>query len=67
MAHLVEGPPSNDKTLPLLRPGDIITHIFHGAPNLEANRRAGKGAAPDLRYCSMANLMWNPDGTPSLL
>ena len=64
MAHLVEGPPSNDKTLPLLRPGDIITHIFHGAPNLEANRRAGKGAALDLRYCSMANLMWNPDGTP---
>lgn len=64
MAHLVEGPPSNDKTLPLLRPGDIITHIFHGAPNLEANRRAGKGAVLDLRYCSMANLMWNPDGTP---
>lgn len=64
MAHLVEGPPANRDTLPLMRPGDIITHIFHGAPNLEANRKASKGAAPDLRYCHLPNLMWNPDGTP---
>ncbi len=65
MAHLVEGPPSNQDTMSLLRPGDIITHIFHGAPNLAANRKASKGAAMDPRYCSLDNIMWNPDGTPT--
>lgn len=65
MAHLVEGPPSNHDTMALLRAGDIITHIFHGAPNLDANRKASKGAAIDTRYCSLGNVMWNPDGTPT--
>ena len=51
MAHLVEGPPSNHDTMALLRAGDIITHIFHGAPNLDANRKASKGATIDTRYC----------------
>ena len=63
MAHLVEGPPSNTKTMALLRGGDIITHIFHGAPNLAANQRAGAG--PNPKYCGLANVMWNPDGTPT--
>lgn len=65
MAHLVEGPPSNQETMALLRPGDIITHIFHGAPNLDANRKASKGGAIDTRHCSLGNVMWNPDGTPT--
>lgn len=65
MAHLVEGPPSNEETMPLMRAGDIITHIFHGAPNLAANRKASRGAALDLSHCSMSNLMWNADGTPT--
>lgn len=65
MAHLVEGPPSNHDTMALLRAGDIITHIFHGAPNLDANRKASKGATIDTRYCSLGNVMWNPDGTPT--
>lgn len=63
MAHLVEGPPSNQETMALLGPGDIITHIFHGAPNLTANRKAG--AHPDPRHCSLGNVMWNADGTPT--
>lgn len=65
MAHLVEGPPANGETMPLLRPGDIITHIFHGAPNLAANRRALKGPAMNQAYCSMGNVLWNEDGTPT--
>lgn len=64
MAHLTEGPPSNEETMPFLEKGDIITHCFHGAPNLEANRRAARGGALDLRFCSQANVMWNDDGTP---
>lgn len=63
MAHLVEGPPSNGETMALMRAGDIITHVFHGAPNLAANQRAGTG--PDPRYCSLSNVMWNEDGTPA--
>lgn len=65
MAHLTEGPPTNEETMAFMGKGDIITHCFHGAPNLEANRRAAKGKPLDLRYCSEANVMWNPDGTPT--
>lgn len=64
MAHLVEGPPSNHETMQLMRKGDIITHCFHGAPNLEANRKASRGAPLRLEYCKLDNIMWNPDGTP---
>lgn len=65
MAHLTEGPPANEETMALLGRGDIITHCFHGAPNLEANRRASRGAQLNLAYCSLANVMWNEDGTPT--
>ena len=65
MVHLVEGPPSNEETMALLRPGDIITHIFHGRPNLEANRKANKGIPLNPAYCSQENIMWRPDGTPA--
>lgn len=65
MAHLTEGPPCNEDTMALMGKGDIITHCFHGAPNLEANRRAAKGKPLDMRYCSVDNVMWNPDGSPT--
>lgn len=65
MAHLVEGPPANAETMPFLRRGDIITHIFHGAPNLAANAKAGKGAAVNPLYCGLGNVMWETDGTPT--
>lgn len=64
MVHLVEGPPANEDTMPLLEKGDIITHCFHGAPNLTANRKASRGAALNTVFCSIPNVMWNPDGTP---
>ncbi len=63
MAHLVEGPPPNGETMALMRAGDIITHAFHGAPNLAANQKAGTG--PNPKYCSLDNVMWNADGTPT--
>lgn len=65
MVHLVEGPPANEDTMPLLEKGDIITHCFHGAPNLAANQKASRGAALNMDYCSIPNVMWNPDGTPA--
>lgn len=65
MVHLVEGPPSNEETMALLRPGDIITHIFHGMPNLEANQKANKGATMNPAYCNLGNVMWQPDGSPT--
>ena len=65
MAHLAEGPPTNEETMAYLGRGDIITHCFHGAPNLEANRRASRGRDVDLRYCHVPNIMWNPDGSPT--
>lgn len=64
MAHLVEGPPSNEETMRLMKKGDIITHCFHGAPNLEANKRASRGVPLQLKYCKLDNIMWNPDGMP---
>lgn len=30
MVHMGENPPDNDENLPLFRPGDILTHCFHG-------------------------------------
>ncbi len=30
MAHLAEGPPMNEDTLPFMKKGDIVTHCFHG-------------------------------------
>lgn len=65
MAHLTEGPPANEDTMPCMEAGDIITHCFHGAPNLAANRRAAKGAALNLAYCSIPNVMWTPQGAPT--
>ena len=65
MAHLVEGPPSNDETMALMKKGDIITHCFHGAPNILANQKASRGAALPMEYCGLANVMWNQDGTPT--
>jgi len=64
MAHLAEGPPSNEEMIPLLRKGDIITHCFHGRPNIAATKRASRGHAIDERYYCLDNLMWNSDGTP---
>lgn len=64
MVHLAEGPPVNEETIRLLRKGDIITHCFHGAPNITANAAAAKGAALNPAYCSADNVMWEPDGTP---
>lgn len=64
MAHLVEGPPSNEETMALMGKQDIITHCFHGAPNIKANQRASRGASINLRYCSMANVMWDEAGAP---
>ena len=65
MAHLVEGPPANEDTMILMRKGDIITHCFHGKPNMEANKKASRGNLLNLQYCSIPNVMWNPDGTPT--
>ncbi len=65
MAHLVEGPPANEETMRMLRKGDIITHCFHGAPNIAANKAATKSVGLNPAYCSMDNVMWNRDGTPT--
>ncbi|MDO5408050.1 MAG: hypothetical protein Q4F28_12105 [Eubacteriales bacterium] len=64
MAHMVEGPPSNEENMAYLRKGDIITHIFHGVPNIIANQKASNGRNMNASYCSLANVMWNEDGTP---
>lgn len=64
MAHLVEGPPSNEETMPYLQSGDIITHCFHGAPALAANQKAARGQPIDPRFARQSNLMWNKDGYP---
>ena len=63
MVHFAEGPPANEDTMALLGKGDIITHCFHGAPALAANRRAVGALNP--AYCSLANVMWREDGTPT--
>ena len=65
MAHLVEGPPSNEDTMKLMKKGDIITHCFHGVPNILANQKASRGTPLNMEYCRLANVMWNPDGTPT--
>lgn len=65
MAHMVEGPPSNEENMAFMRKGDIITHIFHGAPNLVANQKASNGRAMNQAYCGLGNVMWNEDGTPT--
>ncbi len=65
MAHMVEGPPSNEENMIMMRKGDIITHIFHGAPNIRANQNASGGKTVNPAYCSLANIMWNKDGTPT--
>lgn len=49
MAHLAEGPPYNEETMPLLRKNDIISHCFHG----------------DKYRTGRSNLMWNKDGSPT--
>jgi len=64
MAHLSEGPPSNEETMKLLRKGDIITHCFHGKPNIKANMIATKGSSLNMKYCNLSNIMWRPDGFP---
>lgn len=65
MAHLVEGPPSNEEAMKLLRKGDIITHCFHGKPNVSATLKATKSSTVNPLYYSLDNLMWNQDGTPA--
>mgnify|MGYP000038429028 CR=1 FL=1 len=64
MVHLAEGPPSNGQTLPMLRRGDIITHVFHGAFLREASLRANRGAEPLQEYCKLDNLLWDSRGAP---
>ena len=64
MAHLVEGPPKNEETIPMMRKGDIITHFLHGKFNLGPSLKASKGRPINTAYCSIDNVMWNPDGTP---
>jgi len=49
MAHLSEGPPFNEDTLPLMGKGDIVTHAFHGDKS---------------QYFGNPNLMFDEDGTP---
>lgn len=65
LVHMVEGPPTNEDNMALLRRGDIITHIFHGAPNLKANRKASGGREVDTRFCNIDNIMWEKDGMPT--
>lgn len=64
MAHLVEGPPTNEQTMAYLKQGDIISHCFHGAPNIAATLKASKGWPINPAYCSVDNVMWHADGTP---
>lgn len=64
MAHLAEGPPSNGEIMSLLAKGDLITHCFHGAPNITAYLRASRGADPDLSFCRLSNIMWDEQGKP---
>lgn len=66
MAHLVEGPPANDETMPMLSSGDIITHCFHGPPNIAAHLKASRGVSPKLEYCRLSNIMWDELGMPIL-
>lgn len=49
MVHMGEAPPTNEENLALLRPGDIITHCFHGK-----QPPAWQGAP-----------LWHVDGTPT--
>lgn len=65
MAHLVEGPPSNENTMHMLRRGDIITHCFHGKPNVKASLLASKGTEIKPAWYSIPNIMWNQDGSPT--
>lgn len=65
MAHLCEGPPSNDDTMALLRRGDIITHCFHGKPNIEASLKASNVTSIDPTLYALPNVMWNQDGSPT--
>ena len=65
MAHLCEGPPANEDTMALLRRGDIITHCFHGKPNIAASLTASNVTSIDPALYSLPNVMWNPDGSPT--
>lgn len=65
MAHLCEGPPANEETMPLLRRGDIITHCFHGKPNVSASLTASNVKSIDSGLYSIPNVMWNEDGSPT--
>lgn len=65
MAHLCEGPPSNKDTMALLRRGDIITHCFHGKPNIAASLKASNVPFIDPTLYALPNIMWNPDGSPT--
>jgi dihydroorotase len=65
MAHLCEGPPSNEDAMALLRGGDIITHCFHGKPNVAASLNASNVPSIDSAFYTMPNIMWNEDGSPT--
>lgn len=64
MAHLVEGPPANEEMMAMLSKGDIITHCFHGAPNITAHLKASRGMSPNLEFCHLPNIMWDEWGIP---
>jgi len=65
MVHLCEGPPANEDTMALLRRGDIITHCFHGKPNIPAALVASPEAQVNPAFYSIPNVMWNQDGSPT--
>lgn len=65
MAHLCEGPPSNEDAMALLRRGDIITHCFHGKPNIAASLNASNAPSIDPALYALPNIMWNEDGSPA--
>lgn len=65
MAHLCEGPPSNEDAMALLRGGDIITHCFHGKPNIAASLNASNVPSIDPALYALPNVMWNEDGSPA--
>ena len=52
-------------TMALLRRGDIITHCFHGKPNIPASLTASNVTSIDPALYSLPNIMWNPDGSPT--
>jgi dihydroorotase len=55
MVHFGAGSPTLDDIIPLLRPGDILTHCFRGGDNAVAV--ADQGVRPDIRRLHEAGLI----------